>query len=64
MSFYTLVYFYYTFEGLVAIMPTKTLEILLYAAILNPFISSYLIYLALKSIKNDKELVDSLERIR
>ena len=64
MSFYTLVYFYYTFEGLVAIMPTKTLEILLYAAILNPFISSYLIYLALKSIKNDKELVDSLDRIR
>ena len=64
MSFYTLIYFYYTFGGLVAIMPTKTLEVLLYAAILNPFISTCLIYLALRCIKNDKELVDSLERIR
>ena len=64
MSFYTLFYFYFTLEGLVAIMPSKTLEILMYAAILNPFVCSYLIYLALKSIRNDNELVESLDRIR
>ena len=64
MSFYTLFYFYFTLEGLAATMPSKTLEILMYAAILNPFVCSYLIYLALKSIRNDKELVESLDRIR
>ena len=64
MSFYTLFYFYFTLEGLVAIMPSKSLEILLYAAILNPFVCSYLIYLALKSIRNDNELIESLDRIR
>ena len=64
MSLYTLFYFYLTLEGLVAIMPSKTLEILMYAAILNPFMCSYLIYLAIKSIKNDNELVKSLDRIR
>ena len=64
MSFYTLFYFYFTLEGLVAIMSSKTLEILMYAAILNPFVCSYLIYLALKSIRNDNELIESLDRIR
>ena len=64
MSLYTLFYFYLTLEGLVAIMPSKTLEILMYAAILNPFVCSYLIYLALKSIRNDNELIESLDRIR
>ena len=64
MSFYTLFYFYFTLKGLAAIMPSKTLEILMYAAILNPFVCSYLIYLALKSIRNDNELVESLDRIR
>ena len=64
MSFYTLFYFYFTLEGLAAIMPSKTLEILMYAVILNPFMCSYLIYLALKSIRNDNELIESLNRIR
>jgi len=64
MSFYTLFYFYFTLEGLAAMMPSKILEILMYAAILNPFVCSYLIYLAIKSIKNDNELVKSLNRIR
>ena len=64
MSFYTLFYFYFTLEGLAAMMPSKILEILMYAAILNPFVCSYLIYLAIKSIKNDNELVKSLDRIR
>ena len=64
MSFYTLFYFYFTLEGLVAIMPSKSLEVLMYAAILNPFVCSYLIYLALKSIRKDNELIESLDRIR
>jgi hypothetical protein len=64
MSFYTLFYFYFTLEGLAAIMPSKILEVLMYAAILNPFVCTYLIFLALKSIKNDDELVQSLNRIR
>ena len=64
MSLYTLFYFYLALEGLIAIMPSKTLEILMYAAILNPFVCSYLIYLALKSIRNDNELIESLDRIR
>ena len=64
MSFYTLFYFYFTLEVLAAMMPSKILEILMYAAILNPFMCSYLIYLAIKSIKNDNELVKSLDRIR
>ena len=64
MSFYTLFYFYFTLEELSAMMPSKILEILMYGAILNPFGCSYLIYLALKSIKNDNELVKSLDRIR
>ena len=57
-------YFYITLNGLIEIMPSTTLEILLYSAILNPFICSFLIYLAIKSIKNDDELVNSLDRIR
>ena len=64
MSFYTLFYFYLTLEGLIAIMPSKVLEILMYAAILNPFVCSYLIFLALKCIRNDDELIQSLNRIR
>ena len=64
MSFYTLFYFYFTLEGLIAIMPSKVLEILMYAAIINPFVCSYLIYLALKSIRKDDEIVQSLNRIR
>ena len=64
MSFYTLFYFYFTLKGLVAIMPSKILEILMYAAIANPFICSFLLFLSLKSVKRDEELVKSLERVR
>ena len=64
MSFYTLFYFYFTLKGLAAIMPSKILEILMYAAIANPFICSFLLFLSLKSVKRDEELVKSLERIR
>ena len=33
------------------------MELLLYAAILNPFFSTYLIFIAIKSINKDEELV-------
>ncbi len=64
MSFYTLFYFYFTLEGLLTIMPSKTLEVFMYTAMVNPFVCSYLIYLALRSIIKDNELVKSLDRIR
>ena len=45
-------------------MPSKVLELLMYAAIANPFLSCYLLFLALKYIKRDNELINSLDRIR
>ena len=64
MCFFTVIYFYNVLQGLIELMPSKTLEFLMFAAILNPFICSYLIYLAKKSIKKDEDLVNSLNRIR
>ena len=64
MCLFTVFYFYNTLEDLIEMMPSKTLEFFLYAAILNPFICSFLIYKAAKSIKKDDELVSSLDRIR
>jgi hypothetical protein len=64
MSIYTVVYFSFTLNSLIKIMPSLIFEILLYAAIVNPFICNYLIYLALKAIKKDQDLVSSLDRIR
>ena len=64
MCFFTVIYFYNVLQDLIDIMPSKTLEFFMYAAILNPFICSYLIHLAKKSIKKDEDLVSSLNRIR
>ena len=64
MCFFTVFYFYNVLHDLIDIMPSKALEFLMYAAILNPFICSYLIHLAKKSIKKDEDLVSSLNRIR
>ena len=64
MCLFTVFYFYYTLEGLIEMMPSKILEFFLYAAILNPFICSFLIYKALNFIKKDDELISSLNRIR
>ena len=64
MCFFTVIYFYNVLHDLIDIMPSKTLELLMYAAILNPFICSYLIHLAKKSIKKDEDLVSSLNRVR
>ena len=64
MCFFTIFYFYNVLQDLTEVIPSKTLEFLMYAAILNPFICSYLIHLAKKSIKKDDDLVSSLNRIR
>ena len=64
MSLFTVFYFYNCLTYLTEIMPSQVLEFLMYAAILNPFICTYLLFLALKSIKTDNELVNSLNRIR
>ncbi|MAP99215.1 MAG: hypothetical protein CMC51_00105 [Flavobacteriaceae bacterium] len=64
MCLFTIFYFYFTLTELIDLMPSKLLEFLLYAAILNPFICTFLIYQAINSIKKDIELINSLERIR
>ena len=64
MCLFTVFYFYNTLEALTDMMPSKILEFFLYAAILNPFICSFLIYKALNFIKKDDELISSLNRIR
>ena len=57
MSVYTIIYFSFTIDNLMADMQSTLMELLLYAAILNPFFSNYLILLAIKSIKKDEKLV-------
>ena len=64
MSLNTIIYLSFTLNGLIEIMPSKTLQVLLYAAILNPFICTYLIHSAKNSIKKDQDLVNSIDRIR
>ena len=64
MCLFSVFYFYNVLQDLIEIMPSKTIEFFMYAAILNPFICSYLIYLAMNSIKKDDDLVRSLNRIR
>jgi len=64
MCLFTVFYFYYSLSALIDIMPSIILEYLMYAAILNPFLSSYLIYCAIKSIRKDNDLVSSIDRIR
>ena len=41
MSLFTIFYFYNCLEFLLKLMPSKSLEILMYAALANPFICSY-----------------------
>jgi hypothetical protein len=64
MSVYTLVYFSFTLNHLISILPSKTLDLLLYAAIINPFFSTYLIFISLKAIKKDEKLVRGESLIR
>ena len=57
MILFSVVYFYFSLNDLIEIMPSNVLKILLYAAMINPFFSTYLLSLALNSIKNDEKLV-------
>ena len=64
MCLYTILYFFFTLSTLLTYMPSMFMELLLYAAILNPFISTLFIFLAMKSIKKDRDLVNSINRLR
>ena len=64
MCLFTVFYFYHALIELIDLMPSVFLEYLMYAAIFNPFLCSYLIFLAIKSIRKDDDLVSSIDRIR
>ena len=54
---YTIIYFSFSLNYLLKSMSSIIMQFLLYAAILNPFICSFLIYLSIESIINDEKLV-------
>ena len=64
MCLFTVFYFYHSLTALIDLIPSVFLEYLMYAAILNPFLCTYLIFYAIKSIRKDDDLVSSIERIR
>ena len=64
MCLFTIFYFYHSLTALIDLIPSVFLEYLMYAAILNPFLCTYLIFYAIKSIRKDDDLVSSIERIR
>jgi len=64
MCLFTVFYFYHALIELIDLMPSVFLEYLMYAAIFNPFLCSYLIFRAIKSIRKDDDLVSSIDRIR
>ena len=57
VSLYTVIYFSFSLNYLLESMSSIIMQILLYAAILNPFICSFFIYLSIESIINDEKLV-------
>ena len=64
MCLFTVFYFYHSLGTLIDLIPSKSLELLMYAAILNPFLCSCLILYAIRLIRKDDELVNSINRIR
>ena len=64
MAIYSAFYFSITLLYLANLIDSTVIEILLYAAILNPFICCYLLYAAIKKIKKDEDLINSINRIR
>ena len=64
MCINTVWFFYFSLNYLASLMPSMFMEILLYLAIMNPFICTILIYLSIKSIRKDSDLINSLNRIR
>ena len=57
VSLYTIIYFSFSLNYLLESISSIIMQILLYAAILNPFICTFLIYLSIESIINDEKLV-------
>ncbi len=57
ISIYTIFYFSLSLNDLINLMESKTMEVLLYAAILNPFFCTFLIFLTIKCINSDDKLV-------
>ena len=57
VSLYTIIYFSFSLNYLLESMSSVIMQFLLYAAILNPFVCSFLIYLSIESIINDEKLV-------
>ncbi len=64
LCLYTVFFFSVTLNFLLGIMPSKLMELLLYTAILNPWICTYLIFITIKSIKKDEKLVSGEGLIR
>lgn len=57
VSLYTVIYFSFSLNYLLESMSSIIMQLLLYAAILNPFMCSFFIYLSIESIINDEKLV-------
>ena len=57
VSLYTIIYFSFSLNYLLESMSSIIMQVLLYAAILNPFICTFFIYLSIESIINDEKLV-------
>ena len=64
MLVYTMLYFSITLFYLINLIDSIVTEMLLYAAVFNPLICSYLIYFAIKKITHDENLINSINRIR
>ena len=64
MLIYSVFYFSIVLFYLINLIDSTVLEILLYAAILNPFICCFLLYAARKKMKQDEDLINSINRLR
>ena len=64
MLIYSMFYFSIVLFDLINLLDSTLLEILLYAAILNPFICCFLLYAARKKMKQDEDLINSINRLR
>ena len=64
MLIYSVFYFSIVLLDLINLIDSTVLEIFLYAAILNPFICCFLLYTASKKMKQDEDLINSINRLR
>ena len=64
MLIYSVLYFYFTLYYLIDMIDLMIVELFLYAAIINPFICTWLLYFAIKKIQYDHDLINSINRLR